>query len=168
MLGLMKAERLFLTRTRINSVGVIMIFVLFFSTLWAAFYGLHVFSPFSYERLKSAIWISIAVAIMGLIVWLVFSHTNVARFLEKGGFIKATGWLSVILALDSWLIEPYVDFMFPRLDLDYSLRWQFQLVIAGLLALVVAIARRSWRWLPFSFLATTFGILWLIGVLAPE
>jgi hypothetical protein len=74
----------------------------------------------------------------------------------------------VILALDSILIEPYVSYLVPRFELDYSLRWQFQLVCAGLLALIVAITKRSWRWIPFSVLATVYGLFWLLAILVPE
>jgi hypothetical protein len=92
----------------------------------------------------------------------------VAKFLEQGSVIRAVGWLSVMLALDSMLIEPYASYVFPRFELDYSLRWQFQLIVAGLLALIVAITKRSWRWVPFSVLATAFGLFWLLTILIPE
>jgi hypothetical protein len=168
MLAPMEANTLPLSRARANSIAVVVTFALFFGALWAALYGLHAFSPFDYGRLKAALGFSTVVAILGMGTCVALPKSGVMRFLEQGSVIKAFGWLSVILALDSMLIEPYVSYLVPRFGLDYSLRWQFQLIVAGLLALIVAITKRTWRWVPFSLLATAFGLFWLLMILVPE
>jgi hypothetical protein len=168
MLCSMKVDTLVLSRTRANGVAAVVILALSLGALWAAVYGLHTLSPFNYERLQAALCISIAVIVVGLGVYLVLPRSEVASFFAKSPVIKAAGWLSVVFALDSMLIEPCVGSVFPRLNLGYSLRWQFQLIIAGLLALMVAITKRSWRWIPFSVLATAFGFFWLLMILVPE
>lgn len=162
----MKPEQLLPSRARLNCVAVIMILAFSLCALWAAIYGLHVFAPFSYERLKAAVCLSVGIAVVGLIVLLA---SDAEQLFKQGSvIIKAAGWLSVILALDSLLIEPLLSSAFPRLNLGYSLRWQFQLIVGGLLASTAAIAKRSWRWIPLSVFATLSGIFWLLMILVPE
>src|SRR5437899_10493528 len=113
----MKEAKEPLTRTGRVGVSVVLAVALFFVTFWSALNGLRVFTPFDYERLKAAIWIGIAVSITGLIACLYAIWNSAIAFSARSTFTKLAAWLSVMLAFDSLIVEPYLlRYFFPRMD----------------------------------------------------
>lgn len=146
-------------------MSVALAVAVFFAAIWAALTALRVFNTLDYARLMAAIWIGGAVSVAALTACLYSRWNRAIVSGDRSTFTRSVAWLSVMLAFDSLVVEPYlVRYLFPGIGLDGSLRWQFQLIVAGLLALAVSISQRSWRWLPFSFIATAFGVFWLVGL----
>jgi len=85
---------------------------------------------------------------------------------QRSTFTRLLAWVSIILSFDGLLIEPYAMRYFgPGLQLGDDLRWQCQLIVAGLLALAVAIMKGSWHWVLFSLLVGALGVLWTFAIL---
>ena len=139
------------------------------AAIWAALTALHVFTPFHYARLITAILVGVAASVATLSVCLYPKWNRTIVSGDRSVFTRIAAGVSVIFALDSLIVEPYIlRYFFPSLGYDGTLRWQCQLIVAGLLALAVAISKRSWRWVPFSLLSTAFGTFWLVGIFFGE
>jgi hypothetical protein len=148
-------------------MSIVLAMVVLFAVVWAAFTALQALSTFNYAHFIASILLGVTASVTFLSVCLYSKWSRLIMSEDRGVFTKIAAWSSVALAVDSLLIEPYLlGYFFPRFD--GSLRWQCQLIVAGLLALAVAISRRSWRWIPFSAIATAFGVFWILGILFAE
>jgi hypothetical protein len=158
-----------LTKPAKVCISVVLAFAVFFATVWISLTTLQVFNPFNYVRLIASVWIGVTGSILTLLAFYYSNWKGVMVSNDRNIFPRIAAWLSVLFVLDSLIIEPYLlRYFFPRLDLGGSLRWQFQLIVAGLLAAAVAIHRRRWWWVLFSIVATAFGTLWLCGIFLAE
>jgi hypothetical protein len=158
-----------LTKLAKVCISVVVAVAAFFAAVWIALTTLQVFNPFSYARLIASVWIGVTGSFVTLFA---FYHSNWKSATvsdDRSTFPRLAAWFSILFALDSLVVEPYLlRYYFPRLDLAGSLRWQFQLIVAGLLSAAVAIFKRRWWWVLFSIVATAFGTLWLCGIFLAE
>jgi len=140
-----------------------------FAVVWVAFTVLRVFSPFNYVRFVTASFVGAFASIATLLVCLYPKWNDGVVSGDRSVLTRLAAWVSITCVLDSLILEPFIlRYFFPGLDYDDSLRWQFQLIVGGLLGSAVAISKRSWRWVPFSLAATAFGIFWLVVIFFGE
>jgi hypothetical protein len=158
-----------LTKLAKICINIVLAIAVFFAAFWIAVTTLQVFNPFNYARLIASVWIGVAGLVVTLLAFRYSSWKSATVSDDRSTFQRIAGWFSILFALDSLVVEPYLlRYFFPRLSLDGSLRWQFQLIVAGLLAATVAISKRSWLWVLFSIVAVAFGALWLGGIFLAE
>ncbi|MGC1297414.1 MAG: hypothetical protein WA869_20480 [Alloacidobacterium sp.] len=145
-------------------ISIMLSLVSLFAILWLSLKASG-FSSFDYARLKEAVAISVlASALTFFMAW--SKNGNKILSVHRRTFAKVAAYVSVLLALDSLVIEPYIlRFVWPRFGLVGDFRWQCQLIVAGLLALAVAVAKRTWKWVPFGLITTAFGVMWVLGIL---
>jgi len=161
----MSAESEPLTPFARGGISVVLAIAAFWAVAWVALTTLRVLGPFNYERFAAAIVIGVVASVATLSACHFSKWNRAIVSADRSTFTRIAAWVSIIFALDSLIVEPYiVRYFFSRFGYDDTLRWQSQLIVAGLLALAVAISKRSWRWVPFSVVATAFGSFWLLSI----